>query len=157
MTLSDWLMICEAWSPGAHNGLWARCKLWRPAVYFLYKMACFNGVYLTYCQTNSTGILIGHKNRCLLYWYQILRWHDEKLLCCRRVKICKFTKNKQGGSQCFHLHVRAPPMVVPGWVDKRIEFQTDIIFRHFSKALWCYISKWQQNGGHFVVSSGCWL
>ena len=35
------------------------------------------------------------------------------------VKICKFTKNKQGVSQCFHLHVRAPPTSVPGWADER--------------------------------------
>ena len=91
MTFSDWLMSCQAWLPRDRYGQWARCKHWRPAVYFLYKMACFNGVYLKYRPTNSTGISIWHKNRCLLYWYKISRWYDEKLLCCRRVKICEFT------------------------------------------------------------------
>ena len=32
---------------------------------------------------------------------------------CRRVKICNFAKYKQGVSQCFHLHARAPPVAVP--------------------------------------------
>ena len=46
MMLSNWLMSCQAWPPCAHYGQWARCKYWRPAVYFLYKMACFNSVHL---------------------------------------------------------------------------------------------------------------
>ena len=63
MTLSDWVMSCQAWPPHARCGEWARCKHWRLAVYFFYKIACFNGVYLTHCHTNSTGISIWHKNR----------------------------------------------------------------------------------------------
>ena len=76
-------------------------------------------LYLKYCQTNSAGISIWHKNRRLLYWYTIARWYDEKLLCCHRVKICEFTKNKQGVSQCFHLHERASPTALPRWVNER--------------------------------------
>ena len=45
MTLSDCLMSCQARPPCALYGQLARCKHGRPAVYFLYKMACFNGVY----------------------------------------------------------------------------------------------------------------
>ena len=41
-----------------------------------------------------------HENWCLLYWYKISRWYDEKLLSCCRVKICELT-NKQGVSQCM--------------------------------------------------------
>ena len=58
------------------------------------------------------------KNMCPLYCYKISGWYDEKLLCCRQVKICQFTENKQRASQCFHLHVRVPPTAVPGWVDR---------------------------------------
>ena len=118
--LSDWLMSWQAWPPHAYYGQWARCKYWTLAVYFLYKMACFNGVYLKYCEGNSTGILIWYKNNFFFYLYKILRWYDEKLLCCCRVKIFEFTMNKQGVSQCFHPHAWAPSMAGPGWVDKRI-------------------------------------
>ena len=120
MTLSDWLLSCQAWLPHARYGHWARCKHWWLAVYFLYEMACFNGDYLKYCQMNSTGILIWHKDRYLLYLYKISRWYDEKLLCCCWVKMCEFTKNKHGVNQYFHLHAQAPPMAVPGWVEERI-------------------------------------
>ena len=42
------------------------------------------------------------------------------LLCCCQVKICDFTKNKQGVNQCFHLYAQTLPVAVPKWVDKRI-------------------------------------
>ena len=51
MMLSDWFMSCQAWPPHARYGQSARCKHWRQVVYFLHKMACFNSVYLKYCQT----------------------------------------------------------------------------------------------------------
>ena len=87
MTLSDWLMSCQVWPPRDRYGEWARCKHWRPALYFFDWMAWFNGVYLRYCHANSTAISKWHKkNRCLLHWCKISRWYDEKLLCCRRVK-----------------------------------------------------------------------
>ena len=38
-----------------------------------------------------------------------------------RVKICNSAMNKQGPSHYFHLHARAPPTAVPGYVDKRFE------------------------------------
>ena len=41
MTPSDWLMSRQAWPPRARYGQWARCKHWRPAVYFLKKMTLF--------------------------------------------------------------------------------------------------------------------
>ena len=66
MMLSDWFTSCQSWPPCARYGQWARSKQWRLAVYFLYKMACFNGVYLNYWQINSTGISMWHKNRGLL-------------------------------------------------------------------------------------------
>ena len=60
-------------------------------------------------KASESRTLTWHKNRCLLYWYKISRWYDEKLLCCCWVKICELTKNKQGVSQCFHLHACVPP------------------------------------------------
>ena len=97
-------------------------------------MDCFNGVYdMKYCQTNSTRNLICHKNRCLLYWYKISRWYVEMLRYCCWVKICEFTKNKQGVSQCFHLHMREQPTAVPRWVVERI---TGMIAEHW----------WQDHG-----------
>ena len=69
MTLSNCLMSSQAWPPRACYGQWARCKHWRLAVHFLYKMACFNGIYLKYCQTNTAGISIWHKNN--VFWYKI--------------------------------------------------------------------------------------
>ena len=111
--LSSLADTCSLWSV-------SKVQHWRPAVYILYKMACFKGVYLKKCETNSAGISIWHKNRGLLYWYKILRWYDEKLLCCRWVKIREFTKNKQGVGQRFQLRARVPSTAVPGWVDKRM-------------------------------------
>ena len=35
--------------------------------------------------------------------FQVIWWETAR--CCCRIKICKFTKNKQGVSQCFHLPV----------------------------------------------------
>ena len=102
MMLSNWLMSCQAWPPLAHYGQWARCKHGRPAAFFLYKMACFNGVNLNYCQTHSARISMWHTKSCLLYQYNISRCY-EKPLCCRWTKLCEFTQNKQGVSQCFHL------------------------------------------------------
>ena len=45
MTLSDWLMSCQAWPPPGRCSQWARCKHSRPVVYFLYKMVYFNIIY----------------------------------------------------------------------------------------------------------------
>ena len=36
------------------------------------------------------------------------------------LSICEFTKIKQGIGQCFHLHARAPPTAIHGWVDEWI-------------------------------------
>ena len=122
MMLSNWILSCQAWPPLARYGQWARSKHWRTAVYFLYKMSWSSGAYLRCCQTNSAGIFKWHNNMSslLVQNFEVIWWDHEKLLCFHRVKICKFTKNKQGVNQCFHLHARAPPAAVLGWVEERI-------------------------------------
>ena len=53
-------------------------------------------------------------------YISFIKWLVSNGLCCHKVKIYKFTKNKQGVSQCYHLHAWAPPTAAPGWVDERI-------------------------------------
>ena len=75
---------------------------------------------LIFGKFGSNGNFIWHVKRRLPYWYQISEWYDE-VVRCRRFKICNFTKNKQGVSQCRHLQARVPPAAMPGWADERID------------------------------------
>ena len=131
-------MNCQAWPPREQAGC-----------IFSWYDDLFQRNLSKVLQTNSTGISIWLKNRCLLYWCKISRWCDEKLLCCHRVKICKFRTKRQGVNQFFHLHARAPPTAVP-WVDERMATWISggisgwslclkfVIYQHFS---WCYVAR----------------
>ena len=99
MPFSDWLMSCQAWLPRARYSQWARCKYWRPAVYFLYKMACLNSFYLKYCQTYSTGISIWQKNRCRSYLlvqnFEVIWWETALLSLSQNTGVYKEQKRSQ--------------------------------------------------------------
>ena len=83
----------------------------------LHKIAKFIGVLLS--SKIQLNILHGTFKSVFLIVTN-LKWCDEPLLCWHRVKTCNFAMNKQRPGHYFHLHVRAPPTVVPGWVDERM-------------------------------------
>ena len=100
MTLSAWLMSCQAWWPHARYSQWARCKHWGPAVYFLYKMAGFNDLYLKYCQTNSTGILIWQKqvSSLMVQNFEVPGWEAALLSPSQNMRVYKEQKSQPLGA-----------------------------------------------------------
>ena len=117
----DWTMSCQPGTPRAHHGQWTRWQQ-RPVSYTSpYKMANFHSVYLKLSRIDPSEFVIWYSEKWLSYCHKISKWYDEPVLCYRRVKICNFTMSKEGPSDYFHLHARAPPTAVPGCVDKRIQ------------------------------------
>ena len=110
-----WLPLCACGGPAKWTVKPCR-HVSRPDVYFLDMMACFNGIYLKYCKRIQPEFRYDLKTGVFFIGTKF-RGDVMRSCCVVRVKICKFRTKRQGVNQCFHLHARAPPTAVPGWVD----------------------------------------
>ena len=121
--LNDALLLdneLSTWATTARHGQWPRWQQ-RPVGYtFPYKMVNFHSVYLKLGHFDSAEFFIWYSENCLSHCHEISKWYDKPVVCYCWVKICIFAMSKQGPSDYFHLHARAPPMAVPGCVDERM-------------------------------------
>ena len=147
MTFSDWLMSCQAWLPRARYSQWARCKYWRPAVYFLYKMACLKSFYLKYCQTHSTGISIWHKDRCRSYLlvqnFEVIWWEATLLSLSQNTGVYNIVLARSRTRQNFELvHIIGPVQNFGPPARNFGTLRAEFAWREWRKTLGGHVANW---------------